>query len=159
MIYPAFLRYSSRPGHLVASGFEIRWNHPRPSATIFPARILCCCHCDPRPNLPLTVPATPPLTKLASVARICATLKRRLFGCCLEEPQPGPSTSQIWTPRHYDHLFAAVTDSGKHECRMTTLNSSKGLSCGVFFPILKHVVLLVEIGFLLCFFYACFRGG
>jgi hypothetical protein len=42
---------------------------------------------------------------------------------------------------------------------MTILKGSKDPSCGVFYPTLKHVVLLLEICFLLRFFHACIRGG
>jgi len=42
------------------------------------------------PIEPLTVPAAS-ITKPSSVARIREILKRRMFGCCLEDPRPWPS--------------------------------------------------------------------
>lgn len=144
-------------------GFVIRWKHLK-SSVLPSLRERCVGKSKAFPGHPiepLTVPAAP-ITNPSVVARIGETLKRGLFGCCLEEPQPGPLQAdlntqgiKIFSLPPSEIQETAVID----ECRMTTLRGSQGPSCAEFYPILKHVALLDEICFLLRFFLACFGGG
>lgn len=149
----------SESGDVVGYGFVIRWKHLKPSASSSLREHMMSPAEARSPIEPLTVPAALP-----------SRMRPQWRG--LAKPSNADCSGPVSTTPNRT-LQAIVNGQGIKisslplseiqetavidECRMTTLRGSKGPSCAVFYPILKHVALLDEIlfppAFLCCLFW------